>query len=56
MTQPCLLAPNLRSQPQCSHPQYGLKDREDEHTRARLGAWALTVPTSPGLLQLQTGT
>ena len=30
--------------------------REDEHTRARLGAWALTVPTSPGLLPLQTGT
>lgn len=26
MTQPHLLAPNLRSQPQCSHPRYGLKE------------------------------
>ena len=26
MTQLRLLAPNLRSQPQCSHPQHGLKE------------------------------
>lgn len=37
-------------------PPPTLRPREDEHTRARLGAWALTVPTSPSLLQLQTGT